>query len=192
MSAKTIYSIYKITNVLNGKSYIGFSQDYLRRWKQHTNDYKRVDRQLYSAFKKYGIENFTFDLLYQSLDRKHTLVEMEPLFIEEFDSMRNGYNANPGGYNTNTEELRKRSSLRMKKDNPMTRIRSNSGSFKKGNVPNITKERNEKIRQGKLGENNPNFGKPETAERLRRYACCMFCRKETNLGNISRWHKTCI
>jgi group I intron endonuclease len=191
MSAQTIYSIYKITNILNEKRYIGFTQDCYRRWKQHKNDSKRVDKQLYSAFRKYGLENFRFEVIYQSLEREHTLVEMEPFFINQFDSMSNGYNANQGGFNSNTEERRNQASERMRKNNPMSKLRTNSGTFKKNHKPKITKERNEKIRKSKIGEANHNFGKPETSMVLNKRACCLYCRKETNIGNISRWHKGC-
>ena len=58
--------IYKITNQINGKMYIGKTEhlDPNRRWKEHTrqcvlNEYRK--RPLYYAMNKYGINNFTFD-----------------------------------------------------------------------------------------------------------------------------------
>ena len=44
MSAQTIYSIYTITNNINGKVYVGFTEDIRRRWKSHINDSKRVEK----------------------------------------------------------------------------------------------------------------------------------------------------
>ena len=53
--------IYKITNRINQKVYIGqtsFSVE--KRWKEHVQDInKHLDRPLYRALSKYGIENFS-------------------------------------------------------------------------------------------------------------------------------------
>ena len=53
--------IYKITNKLNGHSYIGQSTNIEHRWKAHKNTYnweREIRKPLYLAFKKYGIEHF--------------------------------------------------------------------------------------------------------------------------------------
>lgn len=58
--------IYKITNVINGKVYIGQSSNVERRFSQHKSPYEQErfsEKPLYRAFKKYGIENFTFEIL---------------------------------------------------------------------------------------------------------------------------------
>ena len=63
MSEK-ICGIYKITNMVNDKVYIGQSQDIYNRWKEHK--YARNKRYcfaLYSAFKKYGFDNFSFEII---------------------------------------------------------------------------------------------------------------------------------
>ena len=57
--------IYKITNTINQKSYIGKTINSIaERWKEHKKDSKRSyckDRPLYRAMNKYGIENFTIE-----------------------------------------------------------------------------------------------------------------------------------
>ena len=63
--------------------------------------------------------------------------------------------------NMDLPEVREKNSKRMKENNPMKSGMSNNGSFQKGHIPKITKERNEKIRQSKIGEKNPNFGNTE-------------------------------
>ena len=61
---KNIASIYKITNEINGKCYIGFDISYPKRIKQHYNDSKRgVNSPLCNDIRKYGWENFTKELL---------------------------------------------------------------------------------------------------------------------------------
>ena len=53
--------IYKITNKLNGKVYIGQSRDIDARWRQHIN--AKDNYAIHNAIKKYGKENFKFEVL---------------------------------------------------------------------------------------------------------------------------------
>lgn len=59
--------IYKITNNINGKIYIGQSIDIDKRWREHKRraqvPNKEYEKYLYRAFRKYGIDNFTFEIL---------------------------------------------------------------------------------------------------------------------------------
>lgn len=56
--------IYKITNLVNGKMYIGQAVDIEERWIRHKRDWK-IDKTkvLYKAIRKYGIENFSFEII---------------------------------------------------------------------------------------------------------------------------------
>lgn len=186
-----IYSIYKITNKVNNKVYIGFTQDTERRWKQHINDYVRIKRPLYESMKKHGTDNFIFEVIYQSDNREHTLTIMEPYFIDLYDSYNKGYNCNKGGLNTNTDELCKLNSERMKKENPMfnhetrKKVSKSLKGRKTGPRTILTKE---KIKQGKLGEKNPNYGNPDAAIHLNVKITCEHCQKIMNKGNYIRWH----
>ena len=99
-----VYSIYEIQNKINNKRYIGFTryQHPIQRFYRHiriSEDSTNHDfRIIHKAIAKYGRENFTFKILYQSLDQKHTLKEMEPYFIKHYDSFGpNGYNLTRGG-----------------------------------------------------------------------------------------------
>jgi group I intron endonuclease len=57
-----ICGIYSITNILNNKMYIGQSIHCYKRFNQHSNSLKKCGA-IYLAIKKYGIENFEFDIL---------------------------------------------------------------------------------------------------------------------------------
>lgn len=90
--------IYKITNILNGNSYIGLSKDIEKRWKYHKTQYnwtRENHKILYQAFQKYGIENFTFEVLEEC--EIENLGEREQFYIDKFQSNINGYNATAGG-----------------------------------------------------------------------------------------------
>lgn len=101
--------IYKITNKTNGKVYIGQSIDIKKRWKQHINEAKssRQNTYLYNAMRKYGIDNFSFEII-EECDIK-SLNEREIYWIKFYNSFEGeGYNMTPGGSDpikVNTQEL---------------------------------------------------------------------------------------
>ena len=91
--------IYKITNLVNQKVYIGKTTKTIEhRWNKHIQDSTRTNienRPLYKAFKKYGIENFIIEELEEcSIDE---LNDREVYWIEKLGSFKYGYNATKGG-----------------------------------------------------------------------------------------------
>ena len=94
---KIMIGIYKITNNLNQKSYIGQSIDILTRWKQHIYEanHNRLNNTIYQAIRKYGIDNFTFSVLEEC--QKEQLNEQERYWITYYNTYNNGYNSTPGG-----------------------------------------------------------------------------------------------
>ena len=95
-----IIGIYKIENLINHKCYIGQSIDVHRRWTEHKRLYKvetdaGYNYPIYRAFRKYGIENFSFELLEECLASE--LNEKEKIYIRRYDSFFNGYNQSFGG-----------------------------------------------------------------------------------------------
>ena len=92
--------IYKITNKKNNKCYIGKSSDIEKRWKQHLNEYtssKNYNKPLYRAFRLYGIDNFTFEIIEEIQDYDTFSNEREKYWIEYYHSYEYGYNATSGG-----------------------------------------------------------------------------------------------
>lgn len=91
--------IYKITNQINGKIYIGKTLNTIQeRWREHRNDYKRErceKRLLYDAMKKYGVENFTIEQVEEC--SPEMVNEREKYWIEQYGSFKYGYNATIGG-----------------------------------------------------------------------------------------------
>lgn len=93
--------IYKITNKLNNKAYIGLSIDIENRWKAHTDfAFKECDtpyhkNRLYNALRKYGVDGFTFKVIEEC--EFHELKEREIYWIAYYDTFNNGYNLTLGG-----------------------------------------------------------------------------------------------
>lgn len=98
--------IYKIENIINHKIYIGQSIDIKYRWKVHRQPSTYLDPtkdtyyyKIYTAFRKYGIDNFDFSVIEEcDIDQ---LNEREIYWIEFYNSYYNGYNMTLGGEGIN-------------------------------------------------------------------------------------------
>lgn len=88
--------IYKIENLLNGKSYIGQSIEIEHRFAKHKC--AKDDFYIHRAIRKYGVENFSFKILEEC--NLEELNEKEKYWIKYYNSLTpNGYNMIPGGSN---------------------------------------------------------------------------------------------
>lgn len=89
--------IYKITNMLNTKVYVGKTErDIETRWKEHlrhVNTYPDIP--LYRAIRKYGKENFYIEKIEECDNR--VVDEREKYWIAFYDSYHKGYNCTLGG-----------------------------------------------------------------------------------------------
>ena len=81
--------VYKIENLINGKIYIGQSIHIERRWKEHCIPSSKS--LIGKAIKKYGKENFSFQVLNECA--QENLDELEEYYISKYNSIApNGYN----------------------------------------------------------------------------------------------------
>jgi len=95
--------IYKITNLENGKMYVGQSVDINRRWKNHKrllNNNKHQNKHLQSSWNIYGSEKFEFSII--ELCNENELDEKEIYWIDKLRTYHgfpdcNGYNDALGG-----------------------------------------------------------------------------------------------
>ena len=91
--------IYKITNTINGKFYIGQTiQNVKERFYQHcaTKCSKAVSNMaIHRAIKKYGKSNFTVEVI-EEIDSAN-LNDRERYWIKYYNSYNNGYNSTKGG-----------------------------------------------------------------------------------------------
>lgn len=92
--------IYKITNKINGKVYIGQTiQSLKERFNRHCSNYKdnHSNMSIKQAILKYGKENFTIELIEEIEQDK--LDEREIYWISIYNSYNKGYNCTKGGQN---------------------------------------------------------------------------------------------
>lgn len=91
--------IYKITNKINQKSYIGKTLGTIKgRFIEHIRDSRKErteKRPLYSAMNKYGVENFSIEEIEQC--SYEVVNERETYWIQYYGTFLNGYNATIGG-----------------------------------------------------------------------------------------------
>ena len=98
-----IYTIYKVENKINKKCYIGYDSNWPKRKETHfyrASSDKSKHYHLHKAIRKYGWDNFDWQILYQSKNKKNTLKKIEPFFIKKYNSFKNGYNETLGGDGT--------------------------------------------------------------------------------------------
>jgi group I intron endonuclease len=84
------YVVYKISNRINGKSYIGRTKDLERRIKEHIN--KAHCTALHRAIKKYGIENFAISVLFEGQNFNEMIQAERELILSHGTMTPNGYN----------------------------------------------------------------------------------------------------
>ena len=147
--------IYKITNSVTGKCYIGetMRKDPLIRFKSHKNVIRRGGGcpALRDAFKKHGEENFTFEVLLECPNNERLAKEAE--YIQLYNSMvPNGYNLRMSSVDNSgfkhTEETKAKISESSKKhaNDPETRKKYKEGIKKYWENPENKKKHGDSIR----------------------------------------------
>ena len=135
--------IYVLTNKLNGKKYIGQSQqaDIKSRWRSyHAMKKHSIGTVLLNALKKNGIDNFKFQIICICFDEDCNQYEKD--YIKKYNTMKpNGYNMQDGGKNP-------------------------SITCRKKIV--LSDEEKEKRKGRFLGEKSANFGKPISDEQKKK------------------------
>ena len=88
--------IYQITNLINDKIYIGQTNNITKRWSNHKccNSPNMV---IAKAIKKYGVENFKFEILYRNVPIEQIDELEQKLIVEKNCRVPNGYNVALGG-----------------------------------------------------------------------------------------------
>ena len=113
--------IYKITNKINSKAYIGKTINLERRWKQHISGNGGTSI-LTKALSKYGASNFIFEKIAQiecstTNELNKMLSKLEIHYIKVFNTFKKGYNATIGGDGSCGYKLSKEAKLKLSNAN---------------------------------------------------------------------------
>jgi len=151
--SKDIYKVYKITNSVNEKVYIGITNDIHARWHRHKkNAINKVNKPLYDSINKYGIDQFTITPICSTFTRED-LGKLEQQFIKEQNTIwPNVYNLTSGGEKswTVSEETRQRLSDIHKGKTLSKEHRQNISNSNKGRK--FLKETRQKISEALKGK----------------------------------------
>lgn len=139
-------SVYKVTNLINNKVYIGVAKNFNSRKSSHVCEaFTRKNKKypFYGALSKYGINNFTWEIVHEDNDWSNAMNVMEEHFIRKFNSHYvdgHGYNMTYGGKGTKgykpTDETKTNISKALK----------GKPAWNKGKKCEYTSERNRKNR----------------------------------------------
>jgi group I intron endonuclease len=137
--------VYMITNIVDGKIYVGSSKDVELRFRQHQKSLKggyHINKHLQNAWSKYGEQAFKFEVIeYCSPD---VMIELEQDLIESLECLdrKKGYNLMPAAPgNPYTEEIRKKISEANRRRRLSPESRKRISESLKGNK-NILTEKN--------------------------------------------------
>jgi group I intron endonuclease len=153
-----MYAIYIITNSLNGKQYVGITNDIERRWRRHKG--ANEGQFLHRAIKKHGVEAFVFTHFADAFDADSAKAIERMLIVEHNTMAPHGYNLTQGGDGTfgrkHTEESKEKSRASNKKTWADPELRA-------ANALKISKAVRGKP-NGRKGKPNGKKGVPHSAE----------------------------
>lgn len=186
MDNEKIYCVYKHTNTINGKVYIGktCANPPEKRWRNDGSGYIQSPL-FWNAIQKYGWDNFDHEIIVSNLTKEEAN-QMEKDCISKFQSNNRefGYNLTEGGEGTRLcGELHPRYGMHLNEDtrNKISIAHKKLEKWKGENNPNYgkhdfaqegnpfygkkhTEETKRKISEMRKGQPSPNKGKPMSSE----------------------------
>ena len=177
---KNNYCVY-IHIFSNGKNYIGITRrNPIKRWGFNGYGY-RLQTKFYNAILKYGWDNIKHEILFTNLTKEEA-EEKEIELIKKYNSIENGYNVENGGSvkGKHSEETKSKISKanKGKPKSDITKLKismSNKGKVRTEEIKHHLKEIAKKpkseigkqhIREAKIGNKNPMYGKKSTEKQL--------------------------
>ena len=193
--------IYILTNTINGKEYVGLDSNLPKRANAHLRGTSAVCPLIHRAIKKYGVDAFTFEIIRYPNVPHQILCWFERSHIAERNSKSpNGYNLTDGGDGTlgwipsaeTRAKMSKANQGKMLSAETKAKIaKANRGKTRSAETrAKIAKAKcgeNNPMRQPEVaakfkGENNPNFGKPLSAEHKAKISKAKRGEKHHNFG----------
>jgi group I intron endonuclease len=190
--------IYKITNLINGKGYVGKSYNIFNRWICHYRSAKKLHDgkkplkgtgAIHRAMNKYDIENFKFDMLFifpLGIEITDSMLStFEIFFIADQDTYIDngkGYNLTKGGegIKPSQQTLKRMSEKSLGSKNGFFGKHHTSEAIAKNReahqgLCNLTKEQLEQYSIKHSGEGNPFYGKGHSEDYFRKRSKPILC-----------------
>ena len=186
--------IYKITNKINGKVYVGSAVNFNNRWKEHLRELRKEKHHssaLQNAWNKYGEDNFEFSIIEECERTRKVLLGREQYWMDTLDSVAKGYNiAKTAGSQLGMKMSPEAIAARVEKNTGkkrtpetkalMSEVQSNRSPEWCANI-SASKKRYwaEKGTDSIKGENNPMYGKSPSQETLEKMSRSLTGKKRT-------------
>ena len=147
--------IYKVTNKVNGKIYIGQTVRTLeqRKW-QHLDAAKHgCKTHFYNAIRKYGEDNFVFEVIDEASSMQE-LNALERYYIAKFNCIKEGYNMVDGGNNNVMflDKVKQKHLESMRSPETRAKISKSMKEYRKEHP--WTEEQKRKFAKSKYGNKN--------------------------------------
>ena len=158
--------IYKITNLINNKVYVGSAKNFSEREHRHFSDLQKGKHhqiKLQRAYDKYGKDNFIFEIIEKIPYEKDIIIEREQYFIDHYNQKESGYNIQDAQFGDILQNHPNRLEI-------IEKIRSSL----KHTLSNMSQEERKK-RFSMPGEKNPNY-KGDSAKYKQKHEC-LNCKK---------------
>lgn len=163
------YTIYKVTNKLNGKFYIGKHQT-----KKLNDHYYGSGKKLLAAIKKYGKENFSKEILFVFETEQEMNDKEKELITEEFVRRPDTYNVGVGGEGGPHFKGRKHT------EETLQLIRERSGQPMSDYTKQLLRENNKRTNASRGAKNSAALkGRPKSEEHKQKIREALLKRKNT-------------
>ncbi len=179
--------VYRITNKVNGKIYIGRTSMTLnRRFSRHLSDSRRhFNSRIAAAIRKHGIDSFIIEQI-DKADTHQELVDLETSYIKKlkvtdpkigYNIIENGYGGYPPVLSKETREIIRQKLIGYKHTEEAKKRMS------EGQRKSKTPELNKRVSDSLMGEKNHFYGKKHTKEtRIK-------MKKSKNVGEANAYSK---
>ena len=174
--------VYKITNLVNGKVYIGASKNIERRWRDHKRGLTAIAEDL----KTFGLENFKFEILLECPEDMLCQWERDMICLCDSDDPEKGYNSpKDRPYNPKVSESCKGHKLSEETKRRMSEAHKGQKAWNKGEpawnrgIPH-SEETKRKMSEAKKGRKRAPFSE-ETKRKMSEAKRLYWQKKKENI-----------